>query len=91
VLDRVKPGALGEHPAGEEPLLLAGELHLVDLDEGRRVRLLGRRACVADARRHFQRAELHRLVDWDLEMGNASGHLVERGEYGDRILDRRVG
>jgi hypothetical protein len=34
VLDRVKAGTLGEHPAGENALHLAGELHLVDLDEG---------------------------------------------------------
>jgi len=34
VLDRVKAGAFGEHPAGEDPLHLAGELHLVDLDKG---------------------------------------------------------
>jgi hypothetical protein len=34
VLDRVKAGALGEHPAGEDALQLAGELHLVNLDEG---------------------------------------------------------
>jgi hypothetical protein len=33
MLDGVKPGALGEHPAGEDPLLLAGELDLVHLDE----------------------------------------------------------
>jgi hypothetical protein len=34
VLDRVKAGALGEHPAGENALHLAGQLHLIDLDEG---------------------------------------------------------
>jgi hypothetical protein len=34
VLDRVKAGAFGEHPASEDPLHLAGELHLVDLDKG---------------------------------------------------------
>jgi len=33
VLDGVKAGALGEHPAGKDPLHLAGELHLVHLDE----------------------------------------------------------
>jgi hypothetical protein len=91
VLDRVKAGALGEHPASEEPLLLAGELHLVNLDERCRVRLLGRWARITDARRHFQSAELHRLVDRDLEMRDAPGHLVERGEYGDRVLDLGIG
>jgi hypothetical protein len=34
VLDGVKAGALGEHPAREDALHLAGELHLVDLDKG---------------------------------------------------------
>jgi len=34
VLDRVKAGAFGEHPAGEDALHLSRELHLVDLDEG---------------------------------------------------------
>jgi hypothetical protein len=34
VFDRVKAGAFGEHPAGEDTLHLARELHLVDLDEG---------------------------------------------------------
>jgi hypothetical protein len=91
VLDRVKAGALGEHPAGKQALLFAGQLHLVDLDEGRRVGLLGRRARVADARRHLQRAELDRLVDRDFKMLDAPGHLVERGEYGDLILDLRIG
>jgi hypothetical protein len=34
VLDGVKTGALGEHPAGEDALNLAGEFHLIDLDKG---------------------------------------------------------
>jgi hypothetical protein len=29
----MKAGALGEHPAREDALHLAGELHLVDLDK----------------------------------------------------------
>jgi hypothetical protein len=33
VFDGVKSRALGEHPTGEDALHLAGELHLVDLDE----------------------------------------------------------
>jgi hypothetical protein len=88
VLDGVKAGALGEHPAGEDALHLAGQLHLVDLDEGGRVGRFRRRARVADARRHLQCAELHRLVDGNLEMRDAPGHLVERGEHGNRVLDR---
>jgi hypothetical protein len=83
----VKPGALGEHPAGEDPLLLARELDLVHFDEGRGVRGLRRRARIANARRHLQRAELHRLIDGNLQMGDAAGDLVEGGEDGDRVLD----
>jgi hypothetical protein len=33
VLNGVKPGAFGEHPAGEYALLLAGECDLIHLDE----------------------------------------------------------
>jgi hypothetical protein len=28
------------------------------------------------------------MIDLDLEMRDAAGDLVERGKYGDRILDR---
>jgi hypothetical protein len=85
VLDGVKAGAFGEHPAGKDPLHLARELHLVDLDEGGRVGLLGRRTGIAHARRHFEGAELDRLVDGDLEMGDAPRNLVEGGEDRDRV------
>jgi hypothetical protein len=87
MLDGVKAGALGEHPAGEDALDLAGELDLVHFHEGGGVRRLRRRAAVADARRHLQRAELHRLIDRDLQMRDPARHLVQRGEYRDRILD----
>jgi len=87
VLHGVKAGALGEHPAGEDALHLAGELHLVDLNEGGRIRRLGRRPRVADARSDLQRAELHRLVQRDFQVGDAARHLVQGGEYGDGILD----
>jgi hypothetical protein len=33
MFDGVEPGALGEHPAGKDALLLTAELDLVDLDE----------------------------------------------------------
>jgi hypothetical protein len=88
MLDRVKAWALREHPACENPLLLACQLDLVHLDEGRRVRRLGRRARIAHARRHLQRSELDGVIDLDLEMRNAPSDLVERGKHGDRILDR---
>jgi hypothetical protein len=88
VLDGVKAGAFGEHPAGKDTLHLASELHLVDLDEGGGIRGLGRRSRVADPRRHFQRAERHGLVHGNLEMRDAARHLVERGEHRDRVLER---
>jgi hypothetical protein len=88
VLHGVKARTLGEHPASEDPLDLSRQLHLVNLDEGGRVRRLGRRRRIAHSRRHLQRAELNRLVDGNLEMGNASRDLVEGGEHGDRVLDR---
>jgi hypothetical protein len=87
VLDGVKAGALGEHPAGKDSLHLARELHLIDLDEGCGVGLLGRRARIADARRHFERSEFDRLVDGDLEMGDAARDLVEGGEDRNRVLE----
>jgi hypothetical protein len=87
MLDGVKAGAFGEHPAGKDALNLAIQLHLVNLDKRGGVRRLGRRSCVADPRRHLQSTELDRLVDGHLEMGDAPRDLVERGEHRDRILD----
>jgi hypothetical protein len=86
VLDGVKAGALGEHPAGEDALLLAGQLGLVHFDEGCSIRRLRRRARVADARRHLERAEGDGLIDRHFEMRDAARHLVECGEHRDRIL-----
>jgi len=88
VLDGVKAGALGKHPASEDPLHLARQLDLVDLDEGRGVRRIGRRARVAHPRRHLKSAELDGLIYRDLQVRDASRHLVEGGEHGDRVLDR---
>jgi hypothetical protein len=88
VLDCVKPGALGEHPAGEDPLNLAGELDLVHFDKGGGMRRLGRGARVAHPRRHLEGAELDRLVNRNLKMRDSSCHLVECREDGDRVLDR---
>ena len=87
MIDRVQARACGEHPAGEDPLHLAVERDLVDLDEGVGLRRFGRRARVADPRRHLQRAELHRLVDIDVERDDPAGDLVEAGEDRDRIGD----
>jgi hypothetical protein len=88
VLHGVKAGTFGEHPPGEDALDLARELGLVDLDEGGGVRRLGRRRRIANPRRYLERAELDGLIDRNLEMGDAPGHLVERSEHGDRVLDR---
>jgi hypothetical protein len=87
MLHGVKPRAFGKHPTRENPLLAALELHLVHLDERGGVRRLRGRAAVADTRRHLQRAELDRLADGDLEMRDASRHLVEGGKHGNRVLD----
>jgi hypothetical protein len=87
VLNGVKAGTFGEHPSRENALHLAGQRHLVDLDEGGGVGRLGWRPCVANSRRHFERAELYRLIQGNLEVRDAPGHLVERGEDGDLVLD----
>jgi hypothetical protein len=87
VLHGVKAWALGEHPTGKDALDLSVELDFVHLGEGSGVGWLRGRAAIADPRCHFQRAELHRLIDGDLQMRDTSRHLVERGEYGDRVLD----
>ena len=65
----------------------AVELLFVDLDERRRLRLFGRRARIAGARRHPERAERHRFVELDLEFRNARRDLVERGKDGDMVFD----
>jgi hypothetical protein len=41
VLDGVKAGTLGKHPAREDALHVAGERHFVDFDEGGGVGRLG--------------------------------------------------
>ncbi|MBN9023987.1 MAG: leucyl/phenylalanyl-tRNA--protein transferase [Rhizobiales bacterium] len=87
VVDGVEARARGEHPAREDAPDLAVERDLVDLDEGVGQRRLGRGAAVAGPRRDLQRAELHRLVDIDVEGDDAAGDLVEPGEDGDGIGD----
>jgi hypothetical protein len=87
VLHGVEPRAFGEHPAGEDALNLAGELGLIDLDEGRGAGRFGRRRAGAHPRRHFERAELHRVVDANLERRDTPRDLIEGGEDGNRVLD----
>jgi len=99
VLDGVQAGRVREHPAGEDALDVAGKRDLVDLNEARRVLNFRRRSRVAGARRHLQRAELHRLVNRGFEIDDAAGDLVEPGEHRGRIgnalerclLDRHFG
>ena len=67
MLDRMQARARGKHPAGEDPLDLALQSHLVDFDKGIGIRRLGRRPRIAHARRHLERAKLHGLVDRDIE------------------------
>jgi len=83
----VKAWAIGEHPAGKNALDLSGELDLVNLDEGCGVGRLGGGARIANPRRHFERAELHRLIDRNFQMRDAPRHLVESGKLGDLVLD----
>jgi hypothetical protein len=83
----VKAWAIREHPAGKDALDLSGELDLVNLDEGCGMRRLGGWAGIADPRRHFERAELHRLIDRNFQMRDAPSHLVESGKDGDLVLD----
>jgi len=87
MLDGVKAGAFGEHPACEDAVLVARELDLVDLHERGRVRRLGRRARIANARRNLQRAEFDCLIDGHFQMRDAARHFVEGGEDGDLVLD----
>ena len=53
----------------------------VDFQKHVGVAAFGRRARVAGARHHLQRAELHRLVDGDVEIDDAAGDLVETGKH----------
>ena len=87
MLDAVQAGAGGEHPAGEDAIvsLLFGDL--IDFHEAVGPRRLGRRPCVADARRDQQRTELHRFVDPRFERDDAAGDLVETGENGGGVAD----
>lgn len=87
MLDRVKARTFGEHPAGEDPLLLTRQGDFVHFHERGRVRLLRQGTRVTDARRHLQGSELDGLVDGDLEVLNPPRHLVQGREYGDLVLD----
>src|SRR5665213_3504808 len=87
MLDRMQAGAGREHPASEDAFDLALQRDLIHFDEGVGVRGLGWWPRIAHARRHLQRAELHRLVDGDIKRDDAAGDLIEAGEYRGRIGD----
>jgi hypothetical protein len=72
MLDAVQAGACREHPAREDPLHLALQGDLVDLDKGVGVGSFRRRPGVAGIGLHAQRAELHGLADILVEIDDAS-------------------
>ena len=76
----MQAGACGVHPAREDPLHLALQRDLVDLDKGVGVGGFRRRPRVAGTGLHAQRAELHGLADILVEIDDAAGDLVEAGE-----------
>src|ERR1700733_11378348 len=80
VLDAVQAGAGGEHPARENPLHLALQRDLVDLDKGVGVGGFRRRPRIAGVGLHPQRTELHGLADVGVEIDDAAGDLVEAGK-----------
>jgi len=85
VLDSVQTRAVCEHPSRENPPYLRIERDLVNLDEGICLGRLGLRARIANPGRHLQRAKLHRFIDVYVECVNASGNLVDAGEYGNPV------
>ena len=80
VLDAMQAGACSIHPARENPLHLALQRDLVDLDKGVGVGGFGGRPRVAGAGLDPQRAELHGLADILVEIDDAPGDLVEARE-----------
>ena len=76
----MQAGARSIHPAREDPLHLALQRDLVDLDKGVGVGGFGGRPRVAGAGFHPQRAELHGLADILVEIDDAAGDLVEARE-----------
>ena len=86
----MQAGARRVHPAREDPLHLALQRDLVDLDEGVGVGGFGRRPRVAGAGLHPQRAELHGLADILVEIDDAAGDLVEPREARLLVGDLRA-
>src|SRR5215211_6758328 len=80
MLDTMQAGACSIHPAGKDPLHLALQGDLVDLDEGVGIGGLSGWTRVAGAGLHPQRAELNGLADILVKLDDAAGDLVEPGK-----------
>src|ERR1700722_2881989 len=94
MLDTVQAGARREHPARKNPLHLALQRNLIDLDKSVGVGGLGGRARIAGVGLHAQRAELDRLADVFVEIDDAARDLVEARKARllvDDLLRRRFG
>ena len=87
MIDGVQSRACRKHPSGEDPLDRPIECDLVHFDKSIGQGRLGRRARVADARRHLQRTELDGFIDVNVESDDATGDLVQTGKHSDRIAD----
>src|SRR5262249_30232958 len=87
MLDGIEARAVGEHPAGEDPLLFAVEQGFVDLDERGGLWRLGGRPRIAHARGDPQGTEGGGLIERHLEPRNLGRDLIERGKDGDGIVN----
>ena len=77
MFDAVQTGAGREHPARENPLHLALQRDLIDLDESIGIGSFGRRTGITGVSFHPKRAELHGLADVGVEIDDSAGDLVE--------------
>ncbi len=94
MLDAVQAGARRIHPARENPLHLALQRDLVDLDKGVGIGGFRRGTGVAGVGFHPQCTELDGFADILVEIDDAPGDLVEPGKARllvDDLLRRRLG
>jgi hypothetical protein len=85
MLNGVKARALGKSPAGKNTPRRPVQQKLVDLDESRCLRNLGRRIGKTGARRDTKRAEGHGLTHLDFERRDAARDLVQSRKQRDRV------